>query len=334
MVKDSLLRMRSASLTCALAAHLVLGSMLSPAFAQGAYPTRTISLVVPSAPGNATDAVAREVAQALSTALKGQMVVENLGGAQGVVATNKVARAKADGYTLLMATNSALSAAPYVTERLPYDPKTDFTPVACIATGPLVLVVKGNSPIKRLPDLLAMAKEKPGTLSYGFQGTAPQVAGATFVKRAGIDVLAVPHPSASQAMQEVLAGRITFMFLDAKNAKPMVDAGEMRAIASATSVRSRLFPEVATLHEQGFPGFDVTGWFGIVAPAKLEPAAAAALQKALASSYFGQAAQNKVTSLGLDPCPTGSESKSFASFLQSDLVRWGEMLAIAGIGKK
>ena len=222
-----------------------------PALHADDYPSRPINLVAVFGPGSASDTICRMVGEPLGEALKTTVVVENRQGANGALAAMYVARAAPDGYTLLMATNSPLSAVPFMMKKVPYDPITDFTPVTRMGSFTLMLVMHPSIPAKNVKELIAYAKANPGKLSFASANTSGIVAGETLKHWAGIDILHVPYKSPPPALQDLIAGRVSMMFTDLTTGLPHVKSGALRALAVTRIQRSSLFPELPTMDEAG-----------------------------------------------------------------------------------
>src|SRR6516162_9581919 len=254
-------------------------TLLSPALRAENYPTKPITLVSVFGPGSASDTICRVIAQPLSVALKETVIVENRPGANGALAALYVAHAAPDGHTLLMATNSPLSAVPFLMKNVSYDPVTDFTPVTRVGSFTLMLVINPSVPARTVKELIEYAKDHPGKLSFASANTSGIVAGETLKHWAEIDMLHVPYKSTPSAIQDVLAGRVSMMFTDLTTGLPHVRSGTLRALAVTRLQRSPLFPELPTLDEAGVSGFDMDSWAGIVAPAHTPPAIVTRLNK-------------------------------------------------------
>src|SRR6266540_5406808 len=235
------------------------------AHAQG-YPSKPITIVVPFAPGSGTDTVTRLIGQHLSMALNQSVVVENKAGANGAIAASFVARSAPDGHTLLMATNSTHSANPSLMKNLPYEPVKDFAPVSRVGSYIFILVIDPQIPAKSLPELIAHAKANPGKLSFASGNTTGIVAGETFKRWAGIDILHVPYKSTPPAINDLLGGRVSMMFVDLTTGLPHVQSGGLRALAVTTKERTSLLPDLPSLHEAGVKNYDITSWAGVFAP--------------------------------------------------------------------
>jgi tripartite-type tricarboxylate transporter receptor subunit TctC len=293
------------------------------------YPGKPITIVVPFAAGSGTDSITRIVGQQLSVALNQSVVVENKVGASGVIAATYVARAAPDGYTLLMATNSTHSANPSLFKSLSYDPVKDFTPVARAGSYVFMLVVNKDIPAKTLPELVAYAKANPGKLTYASGNTTGIVAGETLKSRAGIDVLHVPYKSTPPALNDVIGGRVSMMFIDLAPGLEHVRAGTLRALAVTTKERSALLPDLPSLHEAGIPGYDVTSWAGLFAPAGTPKVIVSRLNAEVARIIANPEAKARIAVTGFDAFTGPPET--LAAFVQSELANWGKLIKDAGI---
>lgn len=248
-----------------VAALLALSSM--PGKAQS-WPSRPIQIIVSSGAGGAADIMARLVGEQLSTALGQPVVVENRPGAGGNTGAIAVARANPDGYTLLMSGSPTHSVAPHLFKNLPYDPMRDAPPVAMIAVAPNLLVVNPSLPVKSVAELVNLAREKPGTITYSSAGigTSGYLAAELLKNKAKLDMTHVPYKSGPEAVTGVITGAISFLFFTLPSVLPQVEAGHLRALAIASAERSALVPNVPTIAEAGYPGFDVIAWYALFAP--------------------------------------------------------------------
>ncbi|QCI64691.1 Bug family tripartite tricarboxylate transporter substrate binding protein [Phreatobacter stygius] len=307
------------------AAALAAGTRL----AQAAFPERPITLVVPFAAGSGTDTVARVVAEQLSSRLGQGVVVENRAGANGSVAATFVARAPADGYTLFMTTNTTHSANPSLMKNLTYDPVADFAPVARLGNLPFMLVVDPRLPVKSVAELVAHAKANPGKLSYASGNSTGIVAGATFMRRAGFEALHVPFRSTPPAITEILAGRISMMFVDITAALTQVQAGAIRALAVTTAERSKLLPNLPSMQEAGVAEFDITSWNGVFAPARTAPDVVARLNRELRAIVADPAIATKLAGVGFDAFSGPPEE--LGVFVKAQIGNWARMIRDAGI---
>jgi len=304
-------------------------ALLSPGLRAGDYPSRSISLVAVFGPGSATDTICRVIAEPLGAALKQSVIVEDRPGAEGALAALYVARAAPDGYTLLMATNSPLAAAPFLMKEVSYDPVRDFTPVTRVGAFTLMLVVNPNVPAKTIKELIEYAKANPGKLSFASANTSGIVAGETLKHWAGIDMLHVPYKSTPPAIQDVITGRVSMMFVDLTTGLPHVKSGALRALAVTRSHRSSLFPDLPTLDEAGVTGFDMDSWAGIVAPTRTPPAIVTRLNVELRKIIDSPDVKSKLSTVGFEAFSSSPEE--FGGFVQGQLGKWGKMIKDAGI---
>ncbi|MBN8938490.1 MAG: tripartite tricarboxylate transporter substrate binding protein [Rhizobiales bacterium] len=294
-----------------------------------AFPERPITLIVPFAAGSGTDTVARIVAEQLSGRLGQGVVVENRAGANGSVAATFVARAPADGHTLFMTTNTTHSANPSLMKTLTYDPVADFAPVARLGNLPFMLVVDPRLPVKSVAELVAHAKANPGKLSYASGNSTGIVAGATFARRAGFEALHVPFRSTPPAITEILAGRISMMFVDITAALTQVQAGAIRALAVTTAERSKLLPDLPSMQEAGVAEFDITSWNGMFAPARTPPEVVARLNRELQAIVLDPAVATKLAGVGFDAF--SGPPDDLGRFVKAQIDNWARMIRDAGI---
>ncbi len=262
--------MNRRSLVAAAAAASVLA--IAPwglAHAQSGYPDKPVRLIVPFPPGGGTDVVSRIVGDKLSSTLGWKVVVENKAGAGGTVGLDAAAKSKPDGYTIVMGQTSNLSIAPSLMSGLPYDPVKNFTPVTLVDAAPVVITVGANSPIKSVADLVTAAKASPGKLLFASPGnaTVAHLAGEYFQKVAGIKYTHVPYKGTGQALPDVISGRASFFIASLDSAMSPVKSGQLRAVAVMSAKRVPQWPDVPTVAESGYPGFEAITWFGILVPA-------------------------------------------------------------------
>jgi len=249
-------------------------STVTGAMAQAAYPSKPISLVVPYPPGGATDIIGRIMAQAMSKSLGQPVVVENKAGAGTVIGAAEVAQAQADGYTLLISSNTTFTVNPAIKAKLPYDPAKNFESVAGIGSSPLVLLANPNVPVKTVKELVAAANQPNAKFTFGSfgSGTTSHLAGEMFKYMAGVDILHVPYKGSAPAMTDLIGGQIQFTFDTNVAALPMLRAGKVKAIAVTSAQRSSTLPNVPTIAESGYPGYEMVPWIVIVAPRGLPKA--------------------------------------------------------------
>jgi tripartite-type tricarboxylate transporter receptor subunit TctC len=293
------------------------------------YPSKPITLINVFGPGSASDTICRVLAERLGIALKETVIVEDRPGANGALAALYAARAAPDGYTLLMATNSPLSAAPFMMKNVSYDPVQDFTPVTRVGSFTLMLAVNPSLPVKTVKELIEYAKANPGKLSFASANTSGIVAGETLAHWAEIDMLHVPYKSTPPAVQDVLAGRVSMMFIDLTSGLPHVRSGALRALAVTRIQRSTLFPELPTLDEAGVTGFDMDSWAGIVAPANTPPVIVSELNGELRKIIDAPDIKGKLGNVGFEAF--SSSPTEFGDFIRVQLGKWGKMVKDAGI---
>src|SRR5215468_3339606 len=262
-------RRRFLHLAAAAGALPVVSRVVSVQTSAQTYPTRPITIVVPFGPGSATDTVARVIAQPLGSALKQSIVIEPKPGANGTIAAAQVARAVPDGHTLILSTNTPHSAAPSLVKNISYDPVKDFAPLSRIGSFTQVLVLHPDVPAKSIPELIAYARANPGRLSFASGNASGILAGETFKRWAGVDIIHVPYRTSVPALNDVLGGRVSMMFTDLTTGLPHVKEGALRALATTRLQRSALLPDLPSLHEAGVTGFNMDSWAGIFAPANL-----------------------------------------------------------------
>jgi tripartite-type tricarboxylate transporter receptor subunit TctC len=246
-------------LGAAAAVAVIFAGLTSAASAQAPYPNRNITLVLPFAAGSGTDTTTRIISRELGIALGVGIVIENKAGASGSLAASQVARSAPDGYTLMVSTNTPHSANPYLLKNMTYDPIKDFTPIARTGDLPFMLVMHPDIPANSVADLIALAKKDPGKYSYASGSSAAIVSGATFANLAGIDLLHVPYKSSPPALTDLIAGRVSMMFIDVPTGLPHVNAKALKALAVTTKQRSALLPDLPTM-DATVKGFDITSW--------------------------------------------------------------------------
>lgn len=304
--------------------------LAASAFAQS-YPSRTVRIVVPNAPGGPTDIVARIMAQKMSESMGQAVIVENRLGAGGTVGTESVARSSPDGYTLLFSAAGAMVITPHMNPKLPYDTFRDFSPVALGASMPLVLTVGPNSTVHSLQDLIARAKTQPGRLNYSTAGigTPPHLAAELMKSAAGIDIVHIPYRGAPQSQAAVLNGEVAFSFTQ-PIVMNLVRAGKIRALAISSAKRSPLAPELPTLSEAGLPGFEVIPWYGTFAPAKVPEDVLVKSNVEIIRALRQQDVVERLQSLGFEP-PVAHTPADFAAFVRKESVKWQKVVKDADI---
>lgn len=299
------------------------------AAAQG-FPSKPVRIVVGASAGGGIDIVSRLVGQKLTERIGQPVIVDNRPGAGTTIGGDVVAKSAPDGHTVLMASTSfSVSAGLY--RKLPFDPIRDFAPVTLVASGPLVLVAHPLVPAKSVKALIALAKARPGKLTFasGGTGSSLHLAGEWFKSSAGIDMVHVPYKGGAPAAVDLMAGQVDVMFDVMVAQFPHIKAGKTRPLAVTTRTRSSLLPEVPTVAESGLPGFDVAGWFGVLAPAATPSDAVARLHTEIVAVLKSTDVRERLTALGADP--VGSTPAEFAAYYRSEVERWGKTIRAAGI---
>lgn len=296
------------------------------------YPSRPVTMVVPFTSGGSTEILARLIGQGLEAKLGKPVIVENKPGAGTVIGSNFVAKAEPDGHTLLMGTSSPIAINVTVYKALPYNPATDFVPLAMVAESPFVLVVNNDLPVKTVPELIAYAKANPGKLSFGSGGPgAPHhLFAELFASMAGIKMTHVPYRGSLPALNDVLAGHIQLMFVDLPPAAGMIASGKIRALGVTPAKRVSALPDVPTIAEAGVPGYAAAAWFMVVAPAKTPKPIVDRLHTELKDVLASAQTREQIANLGLTPLDTPPVPEMQA-FVKSEIERWGKVVEAAGI---
>ncbi|WP_311220921.1 MULTISPECIES: tripartite tricarboxylate transporter substrate binding protein [unclassified Acidovorax] len=312
----------------ATAAALLGLSLAGGAMAQ-AYPSKPITFVVPFAAGSATDQLARALGQSINVDTKQPVVVDNKAGASGMIAAQSVAKAAADGYTVLITTNTTHAANEHLYKKLPYDPVKDFAPVTGLGKGGQVLVVNAAAPYKNVAELLAAAKKNPGKLSFGSGSSSSRMAGEMLKQLAGVDILHVPYKSNPLAITDLLGGQIDLMITDTSTGVPQVKAGKLRALGYSTQKRSTQLRDVPTIAEAGVKGYDMGYWFAAYVPAGTPAPVVARLNELLAAATKSAAAQSFYDMAGSEAWTTTPDG--LAQFQSAETRKWGQVIKAAGI---
>jgi tripartite-type tricarboxylate transporter receptor subunit TctC len=294
------------------------------------WPSKPVRILVPYAAGGNSDSLARLTAQRLTDAFGQQFVVENRVGGNGAIAADAVARAAPDGYTLLWGVQPALTIAPAM-NKVNFDTQKDFAPISVTGTNPFVLVVNKNNPAKTVAEFVAWVKSQPGKLSYaeGSAGSVTHLSMALFLKRAGIEMTNVSYRGNAPALTDVIAGHLSTMFSNLSDALPHAQSGAIRILAVSSAARVPQLPQVPTVAESGYPGYNVVTWNGLLAPAgtpkPIVDKTAAEIAKACKDPKFLE----RLSSLGTDP--SGITPAQFAELIAADLKQWAEAVAVAGV---
>ena len=308
--------------TCSAATH---GAQNVP----DAYPSHPVRLVVPWPAGGGADTVGRAMAQELTTVLGQQIVVDNRPGAAGIIGSELVARAPADGYTLLLPTVTA-AINPQLHRKLPYDTVKDFAPVILLASAPYVLAINPSVPARSVAELIEFAKARPRQLNFAStgNGSAPHLTGEWFNQASGTSFVHVPYKGGPPVLTDLLGGHVQMAFGNIVTYLPLARAGKLRVLAVTSAKRSPQAPELPTMIESGLPGFVTGTWFGVQTPVRTPSAINSRLNRALNELLAGQLPK-KLANEGADPI--GGSAKEFADYLQSELVRWAEVVRAANI---
>lgn len=301
-----------------------------PAAAQS-FPDRPIKLIVPFGAGSAVDTIARAIAAQVAEQTGQGVLVDNRTGANGIIAAEAVAKSPADGYTLFMPNDGIMAANPALYAKLPYDPIKDFAPVTLTSTVPLVLVGNPAFTAKTVPELIALAKAKPGSINYAStgSGSAQHLAMEFFIEAAGVKMTHVPYKAMGPALTDVIAGTVPLMFSGMSNVIAFVKDGKLRVYGVSTPKRSMAMPDAPTIAEAGLPGYGYAAWNGIVAPAATPPEVVRKLHSEFAKAIANPALRAKLASLGFDLVGAGPEE--FGNLIKTDVARLGKLVRAAGI---
>ena len=291
-------------------------------------PSRPIKFVVPSSGGGGTDVLARTIGDKMREQLGQPVVIDNKPGANGIIGAEAVAHASADGYTLLISANNAMSANVSLYKKLSYDPVRDFTPVAMLISSPLVLVVNGALPVKSVPELIALARSKPGQLNFGTGSSHAQIAGHMFCAMAGIKATDVPYKGPVAAITDLASGQIHFTFETLSGTRAQRQSGAIRALAVTSERTSGLAPELPTV-AQTLPGFEYNAWIGVFAPAGIPSDVRARLESTTQEILRMPDVNQRLTNMGFDVDPRGSEE--LAAILRADIPRLRKVIREAGL---
>lgn len=318
-------------LGAAAAFAVIFAGLTSAASAQAPYPNRNITLVLPFAAGSGTDTTTRLISKEVGTALGVSMVIDNKAGANGSIAASYAARSAPDGYTLFVTTNTTHSANPYLLKTMSYDPIKDFTPIARTGDLPFMLVIHPDVPANSVAELIALAKKEPGKLTYASGSSSASVSGATFARLAGIDMLHVPYKSSPPALTDVIAGRVSMMFIDVPTGLPHVNAKALKAIAVTTKRPSALLPHLPTM-DATVKGFDITSWQGWLGPANMPKEMVTRLNAEIRKVIERPDIKSQLGERGMEAFSGTPEE--FDAFLKEQLVLWEKLIGDAGIEKQ
>ena len=318
---------RSAILAAAL---LATAAVHGPVTAQSSYPAKPIHMLVGYPAGGPVDTLARAIGEKLSKSLGQQVIVENVPGATGMIANQRLAKSQPDGYTLMMAANP-MSIQATIKKSLPYNTLRDFTPIAYVGDSPYLLVVPPTSPARTVPELVALVKASPGKMSYGSagSGSANHLAGELMKKLAGLDINHVPYKGAAPAEVDVMGGHVSYIFDAFTTGLKLVQGGKLRALAVTTETRSPAAPEVPTMAESGFPGFAVQAWYGVMGPGNMPDDVVRRLNEEVNKALSAADLQPRLVAMGLQARP--GTAAQFASFFTRDIMNYAAVIKEAGV---
>jgi tripartite-type tricarboxylate transporter receptor subunit TctC len=316
--------------TCAVTLTAVALAFASAGIEAQNYPSRPIRLVVASSPGGGSDLLARTLGVKMSEDLGQQIVVDNRGGASGVIGTDIVAKALPDGYTLLIIQPS-LTINPSMIRKLPYDAAKDFTPISLVVDAAQIIVVNASVPAKDVKELIALAKAKPGGLIFGSPGvgTSPHLTAELFKLKAGVDMPQVLFKGAGPAYVSLISGEVAAMVSTVLSALSHVKSGKIRALAVTTKKRTAVLPDLPTMMESGVPDFDTSQWFGILGPARTPRAIVDRLNRSITHSSTSPDVKARFAAEGVEV--VNSSPEEFAAVIKRELVQWAEVIKAAGI---
>lgn len=324
--------MNITQLACrAAAAAALIASGAQSASAADQWPDRPVRMIVPYTPGGATDAVTRLITERMSREMKWTFIVDNRSGGNGIIGLDLVAKSKADGYTLGMGQTANLAINPALFSKMPYDVAKDFVPISIVASQPVVLIVRDEVPWKTVADVVAAAKAKPGELKQALAatGTLGHMAGELLAVRAGFKVLNVPYKGAAPAMNDLMGGQTDYMFGTPQAVLPMVKAGKVRALAVTSKARLQVMPEVPTMQEAGFKGFEAVDWKAIVGPAGTAPAVVTSLNAAVNKALSDPKTIAQLLAEG--SAPVGGTPQAAAKYIQDEMKQWAAVIKEANI---
>lgn len=320
-------RRRMLALLCGLAAASA-APQQAWAVGQSGYPDKPVRIVVPFPAGSGTDNTARYVAQNITTQTGQPVVVENRPGANGFIAAKVVATAPADGYTMLITTNTTHAANPSLFRKLPYDPIKDYAPVSLIATSGLVLVVPSDSPVRTVADLTTLAKRRQGKLTFASGSSSTRVASELYKIMSAAPALHVPYKGVPQALTDLVGHQVDFMISDINPALPLIQNGKLRAVAVTTARRHPML-DVPTMAESGLPGYEMTAWVAAFFPANTPKTLVARMNQLIRQGLTSPAAIEHFSRTGGQPSP--STPDDLAAFVRSETAKWAEVIKLAGI---
>src|ERR1700704_6498600 len=313
-----------------VAAAVAMSTAGGVAVAQSPFPSKSVHIFVPYAAGGGVDILARTLGDVVSRQWGQTVVVENRPGAGGVVASQALVASPPDGYTLIVVA-SGHATNPFLYPKIPYDTFKDFTPISLLASSPNILLVRTDSPFKTLGDMLAQARAKPGSLSYGMagNGTSTHLAGELLKSLAKVEIVAIPYKGGGPAMNDLLGGQIPMSFNNGPESVGQISAGTVRALGVTTAKRAPFLPDVPTIAEAGVAGYDTGVWWGLLGPAGMPAHVVAQLSRDFIAALKAPAVKDRLNTLGA--APIGSSPKEFDAVIRADYEKWGPIIKAAGI---
>ena len=301
------------------------------AMAQPVYPNKPIRMIVPFPPGGPNDILGRVVAAKLTEQLGQQVVVDNRGGAGGIIGAEIAARSAADGHTLLLSGTASMAINPGLHKKLPYDPLKDFAPISMLATAPSLLTVHPSLAVRSVKDLITLAQAKPGKLNFvsAGHGTPPHLAGELFKSMTGVDMVHVPYKGGGPALADLLAGQVELYFSGISSVLPFVKENRLRGVAVTSAKRTAVLPDTPTVSESGLPGFEVSNWYAVAAPAATAPVIIKRLNAEILTVLTVPELKKRFFELAADPF--GSTPEQLAAYNRTELVKWARAIKAAGI---
>jgi tripartite-type tricarboxylate transporter receptor subunit TctC len=313
-----------------LASMLALGAAAPAAWSQAAYPQNPVKIIIGFGPGSGTDIISRLIAEELRQALGQPFVVENRPGASAQIAASAVAKSPADGYTLMLTSNTTHSVNPHIFKKLPYDPIADFTPIGGVAYFPFILAVNASLPIKTAQELVAYAQQNRGKLSYAYGTPTVQIPAEAINRLKQLGAVGIPYKSSPPALNDVVGGQVQFLVVDLASARPHLQSGRLRALAVTSSKRSALAPDLPTVEEAlDLKDFDLAAWTGVFGPAGLPREVVATVSAALQKTLSKPEVRERIQQLGAEPTP--SDTAAFTELVKRQLSIWGRNVSLAGI---
>jgi tripartite-type tricarboxylate transporter receptor subunit TctC len=315
-----------------IAAAAALSSLAAASIARADdFPSRPVHIVIAFPPGGPTDFVGRIVAEKMKDALGQPVIIDNKPGANGTLGGEFVAKSDPDGYTLFLTTAGAVTVSPHIQADIHYDPLKDFAPVALVTTVTEVLAVTPNSGIKSAKELVALAKDKPGTIPFASTGigSPPHLAQELLAASANVKFLHVPYRGAAPALTDLLGGQVTVMSADIPVLISQIKSGNLISIGQASNKRDAILPDVPTLTEQGYPNTDASNWYGLLAPAKTPAAVVTKINAAVNAALNDPATRDKLVQAGATP--VGNTPENFGTFLKAEYDKWGRVVKERGI---